>query len=277
MFSSFKNYLFPIDYEEIIQNKIKESNILLLQKKFTEASEKLHEAILVYKKTNDYLNNYEYIQTLYKYKNCVKEFDIHSTIKICNRLLTIHDQKGDFNKSCKICEEIAELCEKIESFPDAINYYHTAIDRYKLNSSSLIGISNLQEKIANLISFQQSVLNYKDAYLLFEKLGKNSKFSKKTFYTKAILCILSYNDIVLAKIKLVEYSEDYVDFLSSIEYNFINGIIVSIENNNVEKFEDSCFTYDKITILDKWKINILTHIKQLNFEECEENEEIDLS
>ena len=85
-----------------------------------------------------------------------------------------------------------------------------------------------------------------------------------------LLTNLITTDTIDVKIKMNRYNDYFRDSKNNI---FIESIIKSIEESDIESFENICFDYDKIKSLTSLQVLLLTKIKTT----INKEDEIDLS
>jgi len=114
---------------------------------------------------------------------------------------------------------------------------------------------------------------YKEAVAIYEQVASKSyndlaKWSVKDYFFKSLLCCLA-NDKVefvstleIAKTKLGKYQSEFPAFVGTREQQFIQKLIDAKEADEVEKFEDAVFEFDRISKLNPWQSAILVQVKK---------------
>lgn len=59
-----------------------------------------------------------------------------------------------------------------------------------------------------------------------------------------------------------KYADAHVGFDTTREYDLLNKVIQSVEDDDVDAFTQYVFDYDKLSKLDNWKTTILLRIKR---------------
>ncbi|CAN0001334.1 unnamed protein product [Scytosiphon promiscuus] len=144
-------------------------------------------------------------------------------------------------------------------------------------------------KVAGIVSKDMDPPKLTFAAEIYEQLGKSCMEKKllamnaKGYWLQAGLCLLAQGDTVAARNKQSDFLTTDYTFDDSREFRFLDQLIKSSEDLDVESFSQHCFDYDQISKLDPWKTSMCLRIKRAIESEAgqgegeEEEEDIDLT
>lgn len=186
-------------------------------------------------------------------------------------------------QGAKHTQLIAQWYEEDFEYELAITYYLKAADLQDIESSDSFGLQCLL-KAADLMVLSKEE-KYIDAIQVVLHRLINQKYemvagrylkvgllksAAKDIILKALLLYLaievysltSFQDSIGASRCLEKFKDDDPTFEGSRESNLIDGIMKSLEDKNVEDFEQVIYNYNKITPFDKLKTKILVKVKE---------------
>jgi len=175
-------------------------------------------------------------------------------------------EKGKLNQAANHQKTIAEIYETdLMDVEKALESYETAADWYSTENSPVLS-NQCTLKVAHLCG---ELEQYEKAYNLFEKVASNSidnelaKWSVKEYLLKAGLCHLANKANEGGFMTFLD-TFDEIDgtFRDTREYKFLENLLTSTEEKNVDDFVKVISNYDSLTRLDPWKTKILLKIKK---------------
>jgi len=200
---------------------------------------------------------------------CYKNTSPKDAIRTFRLAVQLHMESNRFSAAAKIYQAIAELEEKLELIPQAIESYNKAAECFFSEDSQ----SNAHQMLLKVAHFAARRDDYKKAVEIFEKVATGSLdnrlliHSVKEYYFKAMLCHLCMCakslDSSPALEALEKYKDTYPGFDGSREAKLIEGIAGTFQTADVQKFTDIVFQYDRIYKLDNWTTSMLLDIKTM--------------
>jgi len=204
------------------------------------------------------------------YNNAGKAFkngSIKEAIRCFKLCVTIHTDNNRFSAAAKIYQQIAELEEKSENIRNAIAAYEKAAECYFSEDSSSSG-NQMLLKIAHYSAERE---DYKRAIEIFEKVSAASldnkllSYSVKDYLFKASLIQLVMGAKNGDSSNVIPAIEKYKDlhpaFDGCRECKFIENVTQAYQEDDIKKFVDVVFNYDKIYKLDNWISGLLLVVK----------------
>ncbi|KAI9021021.1 soluble NSF attachment protein [Phycomyces nitens] len=160
---------------------------------------------------------------------------------------------------------MAEIYESdIVDLERAMEHWEEAAQMYIADDSQAM-VNKCLLKVAH---FAAQLEQYKSAIDKFETVATASidnpltKWSLKEYFLKAGLCHFCIGDIVSSQQALEKYCNLDVTFESTREYQFLQGILECIEEDDTQLFTQKVYEFDQMTKLDNWKTSILLKIKK---------------
>ena len=92
---------------------------------------------------------------------------------------------------------------------------------------------------------------------LASRLGQ---YSAKGYLFQALLCHLASSDYVATQQKVDQFKSLDYSFASSRECDFIEKILVALNNMDAAEFSKACADFDRISPLDPWKTSMLSQV-----------------
>lgn len=260
IFSSFFN---PPSFDEEIADLFnKAGNSYIVEKQIEDA---VRCYMLAYEEY-DKLKNHDY----YSMKNLMlaitnaKETNIFSCEKLIELLTIVAKNNGKNGKLKEHNEkylEISEIYEQNNNIQQAIDVLDNCI---YINS---IYYDDILKKKAELMIKQ---FKYIDAGNVYEKIVENiiardkksSYYSSRQYATLSVLCALASNDLVCANNRCTKYKNYDEMFDVDHDGKLACSVLISIENQNIRDFENSCDNYNRVLKLKSSYITLLTVAKK---------------
>jgi len=146
----------------------------------------------------------------------------------------------------------------------SIEHYQTSADYYETENS----VSHANGCLLKVAHFAAQLGDFEKAIKLFEDIGAKSlennllKWSAKEYFFKAGLCHLCVADHISTRKALDRYQELDPSFSGQREYKFLENLLTSHENHDVEKLEQDIADFEAVNKTDAWKTAILDRIKK---------------
>jgi len=233
-------------------------------KRYAEAIDAYKEACKYYSKikdTSNAINCHKYISQLY-----IVQMQYQNAINTCLQLVEHYREDGKFLYIAKTYITIAELYEKLEDVDNAMKHYRQAIEYYEIEST-LVTYAKYYIILADYYALKEK---YNDAIDIYEKIAKqyiettSLKFQTRGLLVRSILCCLLCKSIEQVNNKLHIYEDIDISFYDkSKEHKLANNVIMAIQTNNIDLFQQTIDDYDALIRLDKWYIAILLRIKKI--------------
>jgi len=196
-----------------------------------------------------------------------KNGTIKEAIRCFKLCVTLHMDNNRFSTAAKIFQQIAELEEKSENIPGAIQAYEKAAECFFSEDSQSSG-NQMLLKIAHFAAERE---DYKKAIEIFEKVSAASldnkllSYSVKDYLFKSSLIQLvmgaKNGDSSNVIIALDKYKDLHPAYDGSRECKFIENVTTAYQQDDLKKFVDIVFNYDKIYKLDTWTSGLLLAVK----------------
>jgi len=144
--------------------------------------------------------------------------------------------------------------------------YQEAVDLYQTESENTATVNQLLLKVAELTTLQDDG-DVVEAVKIYEKVSdkylenKLTAPSARDLFFRSCLLHLVLDDTVGAANSLERYSDKDPSFAGTREAKFIKNLAKNIEDKNLQEFSDSCYDFNSVMPLDKWKTTILNRIK----------------
>ncbi|XP_056635914.1 alpha-soluble NSF attachment protein-like [Diorhabda sublineata] len=247
-------------------NKTKESieyykragNLFKVVKNWNQAGIAFTDAANLCCKANDFT---EAALNFVEAAHCYKKIDTLKAIEIYQEVVKIYRNNGKFSAAAQYYQAIGELLLDDGDNEDAIKYFEEAAVFYK-HENRYTAANKCLEKIADFAALSS---DYLKAIKIFEELAcfdlasSIIKHQVKYYLFKAAICLLCID--TKAARKLVIYINMYPAFEESIEYQLILCLLKCIMDNDIEGFEKSVRTFDKVNELSQWHVTLLLRIK----------------
>lgn len=197
---------------------------------------------------------------------CYKKSSPMEAVNSLKQAIQFLIEKGKLNQAANHQKTIAEIYETdLMDVEKALESYETAADWYSTENSPVLS-NQCTLKVAHLCG---ELEQYEKAYNLFEKVASNSidnelaKWSVKEYLLKAGLCHLANKANEGGFMTFLD-TFDEIDgtFRDTREYKFLENLLTSTEEKNVDDFVKVISNYDSLTRLDPWKTKILLKIKK---------------
>jgi len=196
--------------------------------------------------------------------NCYRKKDSKEAISYLQKAIDIYLDMGRFSMVAKHHQIIAELYEAKDGDLDkAMKHYEMAAEYFKgedSNSSAKKCMLKIAEISAQFEKYETAIQIY-DQVALEALESRLLKYGAKDYFFRASICHLGI-DVINADKAVKRYIDQYPAFGDSREAKLIQMLCKSIEDQDLECFEDTVKKYDSLCRLDKWFHNILQKVKE---------------
>ncbi|UWX11148.1 CRPV-039 [Crowpox virus] len=261
--SFFKNLFgFPIDTEQASELANRAANLFKSIKKWEYSGKAFLMSAQLILDNDQY--SIEAASNFVDAYNVFKRVDVQEAINCLNKAINIYVYLGKFNTAAKCHLNIAEMYDKDALDIDkAIENYEISSDYYRGDGHTKLS-DDCMLKVALLFIQKEEFIK---AASIFEKIGydrMNSSMLKyaarqQLFY--AAICHFRV-DVLNAKLAIKRYKKVFPAFEDFRECKFIEKIIESYENEDVDTFTNIVREYDNISKLDNIIISMLLNIKK---------------
>jgi alpha-soluble NSF attachment protein len=224
--------------------------------KVAEFAEKLGDK---FQATNAYLNAAQ----AYKHtspKDAIKLFEIASDM---------HAEENRMPSAAKLQKEIAQLEEKEDNVKGALQAYQKAAELFEAGNAVAAG-NGMLLKVAELSTREK---DYARAVEIYEKVIETSlensmlSHSVKDYMFKAGLCTFvmaaKSEEARLISNKLDQYEDQHPAFGNDRNGQLLRNLVEAFETDNVQKFTDDLFKYDRISPLSNDLTSMFLDIKNV--------------
>jgi hypothetical protein len=222
--------------------------------------------------------------------NCFAKIDEYTVvckaIELFSKAINIYTENGNFDNAGKLHKRIANLYTKQNMCLEALSALENAIKLFEINSKYMAELRESQIQYATMLSKtnvdmycnhritnNEFISNLQKSAEIFEKIARNmcenklGYYNAKTYFCNSLICLLAVDlsatdDLIKTKIKLDEFNKFDYTFSNSKEYEFIDGLIKSLENQDIMTFSNVCYLYDQINNFNSWHLTMLSHIKK---------------
>ncbi|KAG7194893.1 vesicular-fusion protein S17 [Scheffersomyces spartinae] len=247
--------------EEATDLYVQAANMYRLKKDFNSAGKLYVKASEIQDKLGNHNDVANHLVEAYKcFKGVSPQDGITSLKKAVHIFLT---QNGQFRRAANFMGDLGELYESVGDTENAISSYEQAGDYFQTDRAEALS-NKAYLKSADLCALQG---DYKKAVELYDTvikqlLGNNlTRFSMKDYFFKVILCVLAMDDIIEARKRNDTFLGDEPTWESTREYKLVNEILESIDQGDIDGFQDKVFEFDQFSKLDKLKTQLLLKIK----------------
>jgi len=246
-------------YEEASEMYVKAANLYKVVKKWDEAGKaflKSADCQIKAQTKHEAATNYA------EAANCFKKVNTPEAVNCLKLAIEIYLDMGRFPMAAKYHKDIAELYETDNNLEDAIQHYTTAAEFYTGEEAA----SSANQCLLKVAQFAAAIKKYELAIEKFEVVANASinnpllKWSVKEYLFKAGICNFVL-DVDKTESALEKYKDIDVTFSSSRECILLENLIKYYKEGKVDKFTDELIAYDKLSPLDKWKVDMFTLIK----------------
>ena len=211
--------------------------------------------------------------------------DTARAIELYQLAVSLHMSNARIQQAAKVWRKVGQLYEDEEKINEAIEAYEKAFDCHEAEDTMTNGILLLL-LIADL-HIKNS--NWKPAAGIYERVANLSieknvnKGSIHQYLYKALLCWLLLDvqkfKIKRVKQKLALYYNQNRRYEGTREFVLIEKCIAACEDEDVEKFTDAIYQYNKQKPLESFESDMLLRMKQIlkaGPSQEEEEEEVDM-
>ncbi|GLJ53650.1 hypothetical protein SUGI_1144390 [Cryptomeria japonica] len=212
-----------------------------------------------------------YVDAASCYKKISAQDSLRCLILAVNHFMEI----GRLSTAAKHNKDIGEIYENEQDFEKAMEFFERAADLYhgeEINSTA----NQCRLKVAQ---FASQLELYPKAIEIFESIAKESinnsllKYNVKGYLVNAGLCQICRGDTMALNNALEKYQELDPTFSGTRECKFLDDLVLSIDEEDVEKFTDVVKEFDSLSRLDQWKTTLLLRAKNsLKAKELEEDD-----
>ena len=256
----------PNKYEEAIELFEKAAAQYKSTKNWNEAGEVYVICAEICEKRNnqsDACNYYTSAGKMYRH------YDISNAVKMFLISGQMHQEDNRFSAAAKLYKDIGNCYERLLNTKDAIIIYSKAADLYEAEDATS-NANQCRQKVSELYVENGE---YQKALELYEKISKSSlesnvgKWTAKDYFYKALMCkfvlLARSNQVELLQEKIENYKDLLPSLDGSRECKFIEDILQSYIDDDIEKFSDIVFKYNEIYKIDDFTTKMLYEIKQL--------------
>jgi alpha-soluble NSF attachment protein len=202
-----------------------------------------HEAINQYTKIIEILSSGQYQQKIVFYK----------------KMLDLYISNGNFDRVNKVNYEIAQLYFDNFDYESAKSFYNEVIEMHDTRY------------------YEKSLIAMTKIYLMEDNFAKMAKIyeilcdKQSKYYINVILCHLCNNDVVAATVITKRFCNMFHDGVKSYETDFVNNLINSYENHDLNSFMLTMANYKDYHFMHDMTVSLLVKIKhRLESESVEE-------
>lgn len=254
-------------FEEAGELYIQAANLQRINKKYTSAGELFEKAAAAQRKADsiDEAGN-----TLIEAYKSYKDSTPMDAARVLKESIAIFTTKGQFRRAANfkmdlasIYEEQGELNSNKEYMNEAVSHYEQAGEWYASDQAQALA----NKAFLSAADLTAVLGNYIDAAKLYENVAKKSinnqlsKWSLKDYFFKACLCYLAADDVVASKKAIGTFIDWDPSFQQTKEFVLLNDLFDAIDSRDAQAFSDKLYDYDQFNKLDKWKVSILSKIK----------------
>jgi tetratricopeptide (TPR) repeat protein len=266
--STFLKYIKFVDkesrYSEAASFYKKAANLAYYNKNYSTCIKYFEKAYHLLTEINEYLDIKDILQGLLKCYN--QMHDTENKIKTIEKIISVSQLCGNLSDLSKWYVLLGEIVYK-ESDDNlaAINYYELAIDHTDSNFSQIKYKRTVATMHMEMQSFSKALKCYK---WIIENYSDEPiiKFQLGDIFIEYVSCILATGDTVFAN----RVISDIYGIMDK-DIDFINKLIKSVEDNNIEDFTRNVSDYDSIKNFNPIMVKVLLFIKK-NFTMEKEDE-----
>lgn len=251
--------------EEASDLYVQAGNQYLLKRDFNNAASQFLKASNIQKELRNDNEMANYLIEAYKSFKFVSPPD---AIKALSQAIDIYSARnGQFRRAANCTMDLGALYEQTNEIEKAGEAYEKAGQLYTVDHAEALS-SKAFNKGADLYALAG---NYSKAIEFYETVSKVkvheslTSWRLKEYYLKIILCILCLDDFVGAQKKFDEFSGEGI-WETTREYKFVQDVLESIDQGDVQAFTDRVYEFDQFSKLDKLKTQLLLKIKKSIFE-----------
>lgn len=255
---------------------------------FMDKEEKLEKAMVHYKKAlSEFIENQDFLNysilsekigdeyfkindidsAQKQYENAQKHYltlDIDKYFNITiNKIIPLYIKNNNIKNIGKAYCQLAKLTACDKEHEKTIDYYQKAV--------SYLETEKCYDLLNCYTDFTYYLLNYGDidsaSYyikLIIKYMADSNLLVYKAneYIFMFLLCVMSKNDTILVKKKIAKYCDMVHRFNDSAYCKLIENLNETYENNNIDKFSDLIYEYDKLYKLKPHEVKLLLNIKK---------------
>lgn len=202
--------------------------------------------------------------------DCLKKINLTEAIGQYEKAVKIWSTNGRFNASAKLLKTMAEEKEAEGVYNDdergfVVDLYQRAADLFEMEDFGKTMFTQCMIKVADHKAYTGA---YQESITIYENEAQKAlsnnllQYGAKEHLLKAGILTMLLGDTVTTKLNLEKYTSLDPRFDSSREGQLFAGLVESVEDADVESFEQKLFEFDSISKLDSWKTTFLLKVKQ---------------
>lgn len=219
-------------------------------------------------------NQYEASQAYVDSANAYKKVDIKQATTMLKLAIDMNIENNRLGAAAKLEKEFAEALEKDGNLSEAIEHYQKANNYYHAEDQPQAAIG-CKGKIAALYG---ELDKFAECVTLYEEIAEfytngPMKHQSREPYVRALICRAAQINNDNRGEMAAECAEAWTTYTQrdpnlryTREAEFIAKLLESVEENDIEKFEDGVQMLDELRLLDDWKTHVLLVMKK-NFED----------
>ena len=196
--------------------------------------------------------------------NAYKKVDMGQAKQLLGHCAELYCNMGRLNMAGKSLRETAELCEKAEDKPGALEFYEKAMDLYMTEEMA----SEVNKCLTKIGQVAAELGDLKKAVMSWEDLAKKSidnnllKYSVKGYLLNAGICVMSGGDMEAINNAVERYDDLDATFSGTREYTLLKGLAEAMEAGDEDAFTAAVAEFDNMTRLEPWKTSLLLDAKR---------------
>jgi len=197
-----------------------------------------------------------------------KDTDPQEAIKMYSLAIGLLRDNNKFSRAAKLWKEIAEIEQKEGHITETIKAWSECADCFELGNQT-VSANMAYIRIAELVAKEEE--DYPRAINLYEKVSNSindglGKYAINGYVFRANLLRLIIgsrkNDIKSVRSANDHYKQSYPTLWNgSRECTLIEGILRAFDDQDVDLFVNTLYTYDAVSKLDNWITKLLLAIK----------------
>lgn len=219
-------------------------------------------------------NQFEATQSYVEAANAYKKVDVKKAGTMLQIAIQLNIDQNRLGEAARLEKDFAEALEEEGQLKGAIEHYKNAYKFFYAEDRPQLA-SQCQIKMAKI---HGELDEFDVAAKLYEEIGSaqargNLKHQAKEYFLRATLCLATVITNDNRDEKTAEVREAYENYQTidpnirhSREAEFIEKVLDSLAENNLELFDDAVSDLNDMRMLDDWKTHVLLVIKK-NFED----------
>lgn len=250
------------NYEDAAELYRRASHLFLMQKDYVQGCDALVNSAKMF------LKEHMHLEAAADYINIAKINQKH----ICNDSISIYYLKEAIQVYVEKCKfklaaheyyKIGEINEKMSNISDAIEAYEIAADYYdneNMQSDAIKCLFKVADLSSQIEKYERAIEIYQSIYQLYNKTIA-LRWNAPKIFLKTCLCHLAHHDLIGCKNEITKFREINPFFEKDDRCKFLEKIVLTLENNDVESYTIICKDFDSMIGMDSWMITLLLRIK----------------